>query len=484
MPKGGRHQSRQELLLDEVGTIYKDGLVRCVLVYPSPYSLAMSSLGFQTMYRLLNELPGVACERATLDAPKSEERLRTIESGRLAGEAMVLGISVATEEEVALSARALMASGIPPLESDRRGQRHRFPLIIAGGPLTFADGSPLHALADLVLHGEAEDSLSEAMAIMQRQASSTQEELLEAMSSLAGAVVPSLTPVNGRVEGAIADERWLPSHSAIVTPRSEFANMFLVEAARGCPRRCAFCVMGGRGRSFRSIDPEKVLECVPERARRVGVVGTALTDHPRIKEILSGLLERGCQVSLSSLRADRLDEELLSLLVRGGAQTLTIAADGASERLRKEVRKQVTAASLIRAAELGAAAGIRAVKLYAMVGLPGETEEDITELAELALEISRILPVKMSVSPFVPKVGTALEGASFAPRRLIRGHLALLRDRVRSRVELRSSSVRGAWIENAVAQGGYRAGLAAVDVARQRPSYAAWKEAIERHGLL
>lgn len=439
----------------------------------------MSSLGFQTVYRILNDLPGVACERAVLESPRGSERLRTIESGGLVGEATVLGFSVATEEEVASAARALVVSGIPPLESERRGFRHRYPLIIAGGPLTYADGSPLCAIADVVLGGEAEDTLTEVIGLIGQRPSDTHEMLLEKIAEIKGAAVPALTGVEMTNDVVVADERWLPSFSAVETPRSEFGSMFLVEAARGCPRRCAFCVMGGR--KFRPVAPKDVLRCVPHNALRVGLVGTALTDHPQIKEIVTQLLEAGRRVSLSSLRADRLDDELLSLLVRSEVRTLTIAADGASERLRSDVRKKVTASDLMRAAILGADAGIRAIKLYAMVGLPTETEDDIEELAKLSLEMSRILPVSLSVSPFVPKAGTPLAEAPFAPLRLIRRHLAYLRELVRSRVELRASSVRGAWIENAVARGGFRAGLAAVDVARDGLSFAAWKAAIERY---
>lgn len=475
-------RKRLALLRDEVGTIYKEGALRCVLVYPSPYPVAMSSLGFQTVYRILNEQPGVACERAVLESLSDKSRLRTIESGRLAGDATVLGLSVATEEEVASAARALIVSGIPPLESERRGRRHRYPLIIAGGPLTYADGSPLCAIADVVLGGEAEDTLTEVIDLIQQLPSESHDTLLERIAEVQGAVVPAFPGVELPTDVAVASSRWLPSFSAVVTPRSEFGSMFLVEAARGCPRRCTFCVMGGR--KFRPVTPDDVFNCVPEGALRVGLVGTALTDHPQIKEIMRRLLESGRRVSLSSLRADRLDEELLSLLVRSEIRTLTIAADGSSERLRRAVRKQVTASDLLQAAKLGAEAGLRAIKLYAMVGLPTETEDDIAELAKLALEMSRILPVSLAVSPFVPKAGTPLAGAPFAPRPLIRRHLAYLRAQVRSQVELRASSVRGAWIENAVARGGFRAGLAAVDVARERPSFAAWKDAIERHGLL
>ncbi len=478
--RGGQDRSR-EVLRDEVGTIRKDAPLRVALVYPSPYKVAMSSLGYQTLYRLFNELPGVCCERAMLDEPSQRERLRTLESGRPVADAAVIGLSVATEAEVALAARALIVAGVPPLEVDRRGQHHQLPLVVAGGPLTYADGSPLCALADVVLSGEAEDGLSALAELLIDGL--TGEALFEKIAELPGAVVPALGEPTSSVEPAQAHHRWLPAASVVTTPRAEFGDMFLIEPARGCPWRCSFCVMEpGR---FRAVATEEVLSQVPDRAHRVGLVGSALLDHPKIDEIMERLVSSGRQVSLSSVRADRLNEEMMGWLVRGGARSLTIAADGASERLRRMVRKKVDRAALIRATELAARSGLRGVKLYAMVGLPSETDDDIAELCELALELSGHLPINLSVSPFVPKARTTLADASFAPLPVLRSRLALIRKRLRGHVELGSASVRAAWIENAVARGGFRAGLAAVEVANDGVySFAAWKRAFERHELL
>jgi radical SAM superfamily enzyme YgiQ (UPF0313 family) len=451
--------------------------------------VALSSLGFQTLYRVLNDLPGVSCERATLDDPGSADALRTIETGRRVGEAHVLGLSVATEEEVALAARALMAAGLPPLERDRRGLGRGGPLVVAGGPLTYADPRPLCALADVVICGEAEDALCELVAMVAEESSaregasaSVHESLLERIAALPGAMVPAVTGER-EVERAVAGRRWLPAFSAVTTPRAEFSDMFLIEPARGCPRRCAFCVMGSS--DFRTVEPDEVIGRVPGRARRVGLVGSALCDHPRLSEIVERLVADGRSVSVSSLRADRLDAALLELLARGGMRSLTIAADGASERLRRLVRKHLTADDLLRAAELAAGAGLRAVKLYAMVGLPTETPDDVLELCALARDLAKVLPVSLAVSPFVPKAGTSLADAAFGPVPLLRRHLALVRRHAHVKhVAVRASSVRAAVIEHAVARGGLRAGLAAADVAAAGCTRAAWKDAIERQGLL
>lgn len=468
---------RRDPLADEVGTIRKDAPLRVMLVYPSPYRVAMSSLGYQTLYRELNRRPGVCCERAVLEAPGEGAPLRTLESGRLVGEGPVIALSVATEAEMALAARALLRAGIEPAEERRRG-RDDLPLVVAGGPLTLADATPLAALADVVLAGEAEDSLAGLLDLTGEDLS--RGELLERAAALPAAIVPSVAEP-GPVEPAVADPRWLPAAAAVTTPAAEFGDMFLVEAARGCPRRCAFCVM--EPSRFRPIPVEAVLARVPPGARRVGIVGAALLDHPHIRELIARLVSAGLGVSLSSLRADRLDSGLLDLLVRGGLRSLTVAADGASERLRRQVRKRVTRDDLIRAASLAAGAGLASVKLYVMIGLPGEEDGDVEELCELALAMVRALPLSLAVSPFVPKPRTTLAGADLASAAVLRRRLSLIRSRLRGKVELRSASVRGAWIESCLARGGLRAGLAALEVGRRSVTHAAWREAIRRHGL-
>jgi radical SAM superfamily enzyme YgiQ (UPF0313 family) len=461
----------------ETGTISKDAPLRVALVYPSPYRAAMSSLGYQTLYRVINDLDGVCCERAVLESPDDLPPLRTLESESPVGDAAVVALSVATEAEAALAARALVLSGIEPLEERRRAGEHA-PLVVAGGPLTWADGAPLAAIADVVLCGEGEDTLTAVLDLA--AAGTSRDELIARAAGLPGALVPSLG-TSGPVEPALAGAAWLPARSAIVTPDAELGGMFLVEAVRGCPRRCAFCVME-RSR-FRPVPAAEVLAHVPPHARRVGIVGAALLDHPEILEIVGQLVDSGRRVSLSSLRADRLDASLLELLARGGARTLTVAADGGSERLRRLVRKGVTEDDLMRVARDAAQAGLRGVKLYAMVGLPTEQDEDVEELCRLAREMSRTVPVSLAVSPFVPKARTSLADEPFAPLRELRGRISFIRKALHGRVEVLATSVRAAWVEQAVARGGLKAGLAAVDAARDGCTFGAWRTAIERFDL-
>src|SRR5262249_19240028 len=165
---------------------------------------------------------------------------------------------------------------------------------------------------------------------------------------------------------------------------------------------------------MRLVQPARVKSLIPDDARRVGLVGAAVTDHPGLPEILRFIVDSGREVGISSLRADRLNDEIVGLLQRGGYRTLTTAADGASERLRADIQRKTKERHLMRAAELVRDHGLRQLKLYMMLGVPGETMDDIDELARFSLELAAVAPrVAMGIAPFVAKRNTPLDGAPF-----------------------------------------------------------------------
>jgi radical SAM superfamily enzyme YgiQ (UPF0313 family) len=266
----------------------------------------------------------------------------------------------------------------------------------------------------------------------------------------------------------------------VLTPNTELSNMFLVEPERGCSRGCTYCVMRrSTNGGMRKVDPATVLEAIPEDARRVGLVGAAVTDHPKIREIVGAIVGSGREVGISSLRADRLDDELVSLLAKGGYRTLTTASDGASERLREMIERKTKEKHLVRAAELARRHGMRALKLYEMVGLPTETEDDIDELIRFSRALAEILPIALGVAPFVAKRNTPLDGAPFEDIKSVEAKLDRLRRGLQGKVEVRPTSARWAWVEYQLAQGGIDAGRRALEAHRAGGSFAAWKRAFK-----
>ena len=470
-----------ERLGSETGTLFKEAAtLRVALCYPSPYTVGMSSLGFQAIYREIHAHPTAAAERAFLpDSPADYRRSRTpvfsYESGRPLADFPVIAFSISYELEIAGLFETLDLSGIPLLRTDREA---RHPLIVAGGPLTNSNPLPLAPFVDLIIMGEGEELVH---TFLLAAAEMDRADLLESLAGVPGCYVPGVSthlPLTAKV----ADSR-LPARSQILTRNTVLSSMFLVEAERGCSRGCTYCVMrrttnGG----MRLVPHESVLSSVPEHARRVGLVGAAVTDHPDIRKIVRGIVDAGREIGISSLRADRLDEELVGLLSRGGYRTLTTASDGASQRLRDVVARRTTEQHLIRAAHLAKRCGLQRLKLYELIGLPTETYDDVDELIRFSRELAAIVPVSLAISPFVPKRNTPLDGLEFEPVASANQKLARLRAGLKGKVELRSASTRWAWVEFMLSQCDERAGLAAMDAWRAGGTFAAWERAFTARG--
>jgi radical SAM superfamily enzyme YgiQ (UPF0313 family) len=480
------HRALVEQALDrlaqETGTLFRQAPVRVALAYPSPYHVGMSSLGFQAVYGRIHALPFATAERAFLPDDVDAHRgvpLFTLESQRPASEAQVLAFSVAYELELPGVFSVLELAGLPVLSSQRPANA---PLVVAGGPLTFSNPAPLEPFVDLLVQGEAEDLIVPLLTAVRD--SSSKREVLERLAHVPGFFVPGLTDETRRFFVAKATDTELPARSLIVTPNTELRSMFLIEPERGCSRGCHYCVMrrttnGG----MRTVEVERVLELIPDWATRVGFVGAAVTDHPRIAELLETVAGSGREVGVSSLRADRLNARLVKALKDGGAKGLTVASDGPSQRLRDAVDRKHNEAQILNAARLAKDAGLKRLKVYNIVGLPTEEDSDIDELVRFTVELSKILPVALGVAPFAAKRNTPMDGTPFAGIGVVEERLKRLQRGLRGRAEVRPTSAKWAWVEYMLAQSGPEAGLAALDAHRNGAGFSAWKRAFEEHGV-
>jgi len=468
-------------LAQEEGTVFKEAPLLIALCYPSPYHVGMSSLGFQTIYREINLHDGAAAERCFLpEDVDAYQRTRTVpftlESRRPLSSFPVLAFSVAYELEIAGFFTLLELSGIPQ-RRDERSAAH--PVILAGGPLTFSNPEPLEPFVDVLVQGEAEELIHTFLTLA---AELGREELLTRLARTPGFKVPGRGGKSFHV--AKASDAHLPARSQILTPNTELRSMFLIEPERGCSRGCHYCVMrrttnGG----MRTVPPERVLALVPESARRVGLVGAAVTDHPRIVELLAALVDSGREVGVSSLRADRLNQELVNTLRRGGAQTLTVAADGSSQRMRDLVDRKHSEEQILDAARFAKRAGMERLKVYNVIGLPLEGDADVDELIRFTVDLSKILPVVLGVAPFVAKRNTPLDGAPFVGISEVERRLERLRRGLKGRGEVRATSARWAWVEYMLAQSGPEAGLAALEAWKAGGNFAAYKKAFKAGGV-
>lgn len=461
---------------NEIGRIDKQAPFRIALAYPSPYRTGMSSLGFLQIYKAIQLEPGMACERAFLadDDSDDKEIPVTYEGLRPLGDFPVIALSVAYELELAGVVKLLEAAGLPALREERN-ERH--PIILAGGPLTFSNPLPLAAFADVIIMGEADTLAIEVLRVLRE--APNRADALDALARLPHVFVPAH---HGAAMPTVAqtDDDLLPAWAPIRTPDTELSNMFLIETERGCSRGCTYCVMRrSTNGGMRIVPKERILELIPEDARRVGLVGAAVSDHPRVVEIVRTLAERGCEVGLSSLRPDRLNDDFVGALKLAGYRTLTTAMDGTSERVRETLERRARIRHLERAAELARHHGMNRLKLYLMVGVPGETDADVDECVEFVSGLSRVVPIALGIAPFCPKRNTPLSNAEFAGIEVVNARLDRLRRGLRGRADVRATSARWAWVEAVLAGGGEAEGRAVLEAVHAGGTFAAYQRAFK-----
>ncbi|MBN2722954.1 MAG: radical SAM protein [Deltaproteobacteria bacterium] len=423
------------LLKTEVGAVFTQSQGMFLLAFPSPYSMAMSSLGFLTVHRKINENPFWCCERITSDTGDL-----SIETLRNPLDFHIIGFSVSYELEVLEVIRMLQRWRIP-VEKDLRNESH--PLLVAGGALSTINQDLLLEIFDVVFVGDAEESLD---FFLKKSELLERDELLCDISTFSG-IRTHYTPE--KIKSSVCAIGNTPAWSHILTKKSQFGERMLVETSRGCPRGCTFCTIGRNGTAspFRIVPEEIIFEKAPPDGTAVGLVGAAVSDHPQLKSIVRAYAESNGHVSLSSLRADRLDGDLLSYLAKGGMNVLTVASDGASERIRKKIKKGITAEHIIGSAQIAKELGIWKLKIYEIIGFPWETDEDILEMAELANELGSIIPTSITTSIFVPKPTTVLSDEPFPDARTVKNTVRKFSNLTRGSVRLKTVSYHEARCE-------------------------------------
>ncbi len=460
---------------DETGRLVKQAPYTVALAYPSPYAAGMSSLGYQRIYRAIMETQGMACERAFLDdeaeaALGAQARPVTYESMRPLDDFPVVAVSVAYELEIQGLVALLEAAGIPPRRADR-DERH--PFILAGGPLTFSNPLPLAGIVDAILVGEAEELTVEVLRTL--EATSGRARQKDALAKIPHCFVPdhhgAILPTVAKVDDAM-----IPAWAPIRTPHTVLADMFLIETERGCSRACTYCVMRrSTNGGMRLASMETILGLVPPDAKKVGLVGAAVSDHPKITQIVNTLADQGREVGLSSLRPDRLSDELVGALKRGGYRQLTTAMDGPSERMRELLERKARVRHLVKCAEMSRKHHMDRMKLYLMIGLPGEDATDIDECVAFTTELSKIIPISLGIAPFCAKRNTPMDGQPFAGIDVVNDRLDRLKRGLKGRADVRSTSSKWAWVEYVLAQGGEAEGLAVIDVVKNGGGFAEYK---------
>jgi len=438
-----RLKNRQNLLDLERGSYQKKWTDRrpVALLYPNNYHVGMSSLGFQLVYNLLNSQEDLVCERFFF--PEDKGSFVSMESARPLSDFSLICISISFEDDYVNLVQMLLAAGITPFSEDREKNISKdSPLVLCGGVISMINPEPIAPFVDLFYVGEGEVELTNVVdLIFERQENLTRDSLLHRVAeNFSGCYVPGFyKPVyddNGRQIG-FDNERGLPSrikkycldsceqaaHSQLLTPETEFSDLYLTELGRGCSRGCRFCTAGFIYRPPRLWSADAVVEGLKKRfdgVKRVGLLGMEMAATDDLATISQYLIESGCALSFSSLRADRLNSDLINLLEQSNLKSVAIAPDGCSERLRLVINKSLSENDILSAAEKLVGAGIFKLKLYLMIGLPTETDEDLQEAVSLVGKIKetidaigrqrgRLCEIVVSVNCFSPKPWTPLQ---------------------------------------------------------------------------
>jgi len=478
----------QRILAQEKNSVSvpKEASISVALVYPNTYEVGISNLGFQTVYRLLNQIEDVRCERAFYYQHPFEDVASTLESGRRLGEFDIVAFSVSFELDYPNIVRILLNAGIPPLAEERE-ERH--PLVIAGGVVTFLNPEPLAPFLDLFLVGEGEGLIEEFIAVYKecKIKRLTRRESLRAFSQIKGVYVPSLQPGEGVRRRYLKPALLPPTFSPIISPQGHFRETFLIEVGRGCGKGCRFCAASYVYHPFRPRTMENILQTIDREnvfdTKRVGLIGAALSDFKDLEQLCGKLTEKNYILGLSSLRINGLTERLIRSLEEGGVKTVTLAPEAGSKTLRRIIGKEFTDEQILYATELIARSQIENLKLYFMLGLPFEKSSDIRGIVDLVAKIQRIFlsgprnrRIKVSINAFIPKPFTPFQWCPMAEERDIAQKRDFLHQELRKlkKVSVVRKSPRLEVFQGLLSLGNRSAGLVVLDMVRSGVS---WKKA-------
>jgi radical SAM family uncharacterized protein len=462
------------------------------LVYPNTYHVGMSNLGFQIIYQQINSRGDTACERLFLPDRKTEPEyirtntpLMTIETQRPLYGFSLIGFSLTFEMDYFNFVNILHLGKVPLLATDRE---ETDPFIIAGGPCATFNPEPLAEFVDIFIIGEGEEVIHEILDTyyQSRERGLSRKEILFQLAQLQGVYVPCFYQVEYKDDGTISriscpegipqhvGRRWIKdldkyeAQTVIVTPDTEFKDMFLIEVARGCGRHCRFCMAGYCYRNPRVRSLEKLEAAIikaKEFRSKVGLMGAAISDYPAIDKLCNIILDQGMHMSVASLRADTLTEDLVNALATSKHRTITLAPEAASIRLRRVINKSITDKHLFDAIRMSISAGIPHIRLYIMIGLPYEEQEDIEEIVAMAENIKNYMEslgskgrLTLSVNPFIPKPFTPFQWMPMAQVSVVEAKLKHINSSLRQKkgIEVLVESPKEAYIQSILARGDRR----------------------------
>ena len=445
------------------------GAVPVIYAFPNNYNVGITSLGYQVVWATLALRSDLQVSRLFLD--RAEPLPRQPE---------LFGFSLSWELDYA-NILALLERLEIPIQAARRSENH--PLVFGGGPVLTANPEPFADFFDVILLGDGEDLLDAFVAAYQEVRAGSRTQKLRALARVPGIYIPSLyridyaapdgeitaiLPLDGDIPERIQKQTYRGntlSASTVVTAEAAWENIFMVEVVRSCPEMCRFCLASYLTLPFRTASLEGSLIPAIDRGlqhtSRLGLLGASVTQHPEFAELLARLdapKYDGVRLSLSSVRTNTVTEQLAATLAKRDSRSITIAVESGSERLRRIVNKKLENDEITRAAENAQAGGLKALKLYGMAGIPGETADDIDRSIAMLLELKKAAPklrLTYGCSTFVPKSHTPFQWYGVNPEAQKR--LKYFQKKLRSRgIDFRPESYNWSVIQALLSRGDRR----------------------------
>jgi len=459
--------------------------VRVCLVYLNTYEAGMSSLGFQTLYRLMNDLDQVSCERAFYS--KNSNIGKSFETSTRLSDFDIIAFSISFENDYINLVPLLQGSGIP-LRSSVRNKFH--PLMIAGGISCFLNPEPLAPFFDCMLLGEAETFIEKFFNIY--NSFESKDEILKSLArNLDCAYIPSFYKVSYKKEhlqsikpshdfanhriktGYVKNLDKIKTTTCVLTKKTSFKNTFLIETGRGCPHGCRFCSAGFIYRPPRFYSKKNIIDSVNKGKKltnKIGFVSAAVSDHPHINEICEQTLKNDLLPSFSSFRADLLSQNVLSSLGKSSIKTATIAPEAGSQRMRDVINKNISEQEILDCTNYLVKSGIINIKLYFIIGLPFEEENDIDEIIILIKKIKQVFlaaskkqgkigTITISINPFIPKPSTPFQWHGFTKDKILKQRMNKIKNSIKAiaNVVVKTESIKQAKINAFLSRADQRA---------------------------
>lgn len=442
------------------------------MVYPAPYQIAMSSLGYLTLFQLLDQNPAIDARRIYADTWDHDR----------GHECELMGYSFSFELDMVKIFESFEAFGVPFYVKDRKREH---PLMFAGGPVPMSNAEPFAEFFDFFLVGEGEEILTDlAMAYQRYRDIDNRDELIRRLAAeVPGLYAPSMynieyesnsgpiTAIKPRFEDvpAIVEKRFISNmdtfvaSTPIITDKTIFSNMLLVEVMRGCAHRCRFCLASYAMLPARGADMDLIINKIEEgiqHTNKVGLLGALISNHPEFGRLCEYLDTKDeLTVSASSLRADTMTPQIANTFKKGKQKQLTIAVETGSDRLKRRINKNLTNEEVMHAAKCVADAGLEGLKIYGIVGLPDEQEEDVIALADLMKAIKKENPklqLHLGCSSFVPKGGTPFQWQPKVTNKIVEERHTLLRKSLLKVADVRATSAKWDFFQAFLSRGDRR----------------------------